>query len=250
MPLFGSTDPQAEAQAESLLREAIALEPGYAQALVQLSLVLWTRIAAGQLQDTAQARAEGLVLARRALAHCGDDADVLAMAGGRIALLANVQEGMALIEQALALNPNSVKVISTAAGHYAFAGQRAKALECAARAARINPLEGAVQRNWSAGLAHFVVGEYEPALPYFASAIRVLPHFAAVAALRYHTASLGLLGRIDEARAAATQLRAVMPELTVARARSHLDVDMNGIIGRAATDAFCEGLRRAGIPEG
>ncbi|MGA9865917.1 MAG: hypothetical protein WBQ75_05695 [Acetobacteraceae bacterium] len=45
-------------------------------------------------------------------------------------------------------------------------------------------------------------------------------------------------------------LRAIVPDLTIARARAHLEVDMHNVFRTpGVVDLFCEGLRRAGLPE-
>ena len=49
--------------------------------------------------------------------------------------------------------------------------------------------------------------------------------------------------------AAAVALELV-PDFTVARARHHIEFDMNNLFGKPADrEAFYEGLRRAGVPE-
>lgn len=176
-----------------------------------------------------------------------NDPEVLAHAGNALGMSHDLHAGIGLIEQALTLHPNSITGLTIGALLYSYTGQLAKVMDYVERAARLNPFEGAGWRNHAAAMAHFVNGQHERALEFIALALRAWPGNAS--ALRYRTACLGLLGRIDEARASAAQLRVIMPELTVTRARAHLDVDMNGIIGRAATDALCEGLRRAGVPE-
>ena len=60
----------------------------------------------------------------------------------------------------------------------------------------------------------------------------------------------GLLGRLEEARQTVQRLRELVPDFTIARARRHIEFDMNGLFGKPADRAaFYEGLRRAGVPE-
>jgi hypothetical protein len=68
--------------------------------------------------------------------------------------------------------------------------------------------------------------------------------------MRYKVASLGLLGRTDEARQAAEELLAASPDLTVRRARAHIEIGMNNVFKAPGfADAMCRGLRIAGLPE-
>ena len=71
-----------------------------------------------------------------------------------------------------------------------------------------------------------------------------------LAALRYKIASLGLLGRIEEGQLAVRQILAVTPELTVRRARAHIETGMNNVFKTPGfADAMCRGLRLAGLPD-
>ena len=49
------------------------------------------------------------------------------------------------------------------------------------------------------------------------------------ASLRYRAASLGLLGRLAEGRQAVQRLVELVPDFTIARARRHIESDMNNI---------------------
>jgi adenylate cyclase len=97
-------------------------------------------------------------------------------------------------------------------------------------------------------VAHFITGAYDAALEWSDKALRDQPRSAA--ALRYRAACLGLLGRLEEARQTVERLRELVPDFTIARARRHIEFDMNNLFGKSADrEAFYEGLRRAGVPE-
>ena len=237
------------ADSVALLRRAIALAPGYAPALVHLASAIWRQLSAGRLHDTASARVEIRALVTQALATGTSDPEVLAHAGYALGISHDLHAGIELVEQALALHPNSIDGLTQAAFLHAFAGDLAKVMDYVERAARLNPFEGIAVRNMAAAVVHFVHGQHAQVLDFTARALRANPGF--VTATRYRTASLGLLGRIDEARQSAQELLALVPHLTIASARRHLEVDMNNIHKVPGVgDAFCEGLRRAGIPEG
>jgi tetratricopeptide (TPR) repeat protein len=73
-------------------------------------------------------------------------------------------------------------------------------------------------------LASFVDGDYPSAIDATARALREYP--ANVTALRYRAAALALAGRTDEARRTVAQLLAVVPEMTIARCRRHVEIEM------------------------
>jgi hypothetical protein len=68
--------------------------------------------------------------------------------------------------------------------------------------------------------------------------------------LRYRAASLGLLGRLEEGRKVVQQLLTLAPDFTIARARQHVEFNMNNVFKTpGVADAIYEGLRRCGVPE-
>ena len=92
-------------------------------------------------------------------------------------------------------------------------------------------------------MACFVDGDYARCLDWTAETLREDPTMYAV--LRYRTAALALLGRLDEARNAVDQLLALNPEMTIARCRRHVEVEMKNPFKRpGVAEAYYEGLRR------
>ena len=248
LPGLETADRVQLAASEALLRRAIALAPDYAPALARLSNCIWRNIVQGWVPDTALARAEIGALVRHAVVTGRSDPEVLARAGNALGICHDQDAGIGLIEQALALHPNSSVGLTMGALLHAYTGQLAKVMDYIERAARLNPFEGVSERNHAAAIAHFANGQHERVLDFAALALRARPGY--VPALRYRTASLGLLGRIDEAQQSAQELRAAQPALTVASVRRHLEVDLNNAHKvPGAVDALCEGLRVAGIPE-
>ena len=97
-------------------------------------------------------------------------------------------------------------------------------------------------------LACFVDGDYKRVLDGTAQALREQP--TNVTALRYRTAALALLGRLDEARRTVERLLVVNPDVTISRCRRHIEVEMKNPFKRTGVvETYYEGLRRAGLPE-
>ena len=93
-----------------------------------------------------------------------------------------------------------------------------------------------------------MAGEFEAAAEWTAKALQERPNYAP--ALRYRAASLGLLGRVEEGRQVVQRLLELVPDYTIARARRHIEFDMNNIFKTpGVADSFYEGLRRSGVPE-
>ena len=97
-------------------------------------------------------------------------------------------------------------------------------------------------------LACFVDGDYVGVLEWSARSLRDRP--SSMPALRYRAAALALLGRIDEARQVVEQLLSFQPDMSIARCRRHIEVEMKNPFKRpGVAEAYYEGLRLAGLPE-
>lgn len=97
-------------------------------------------------------------------------------------------------------------------------------------------------------MTHFIADRYDAALEWSERTLQSMPGYTA--ALRYKAASLGLLGRIDEASQTTQELLAANPELSVARARAHTEIGMNNVFRTPGfAETMCRGLRLAGLPE-
>jgi adenylate cyclase len=131
---------------------------------------------------------------------------------------------------------------------YAYAGDKQSAIAQLERSVRLNPINRTVTFYLAYALAHFVAGEHEAAAEWMAKALQDVPNYAA--SLRYRAASLGLLGRLEEGRQVVQRLLVVVPDYTIARARRHIEFDMNNAFKTpGVADSFYEGLRRSGVPE-
>jgi TolB-like protein len=240
-------------EAVRLLRQAITIDPNYALGYAHLSAILWMMCSQGWVDRSDPTVADMLDLARTALTLDGEDPEVLIMVGSATALPGgDFNGGIAMINKAIALNPNSAVAFRTAGGLYARAGDSTRAFASFDQAERLDPLDygpsGYSRQHSGQIVAHFVTGAYDAALECCDKSLRDRPRSAAP--LRYRAACLGLLGRLEEARQTVQRLRELVPDFTIARARRHIEFDMNNLFGKPSDRAaFYEGLRRAGVPE-
>jgi len=123
-------------------------------------------------------------------------------------------------------------------------GEPEAAIERFARAMRLSPLDplGTGMRAGTAH-AHFLLGHYDEAASWAASALQDNPDFQA--GLRIGGASNAMLGRPEQAHKAVARLRQLNPALRVST--------LKNVLGpyRRAEDVlrYEEGLRQAGLPE-
>ena len=231
------------------MRKAIEIDPGYAPALAALASCHWSNVSQNWVDRANPAVKEMIHLARAALALDGNDPEVLHRTSVIIALPGGDLSGaIALINKSIELNPNSATARETAGLLYAYAGDKQSAIAQLERSVRLNPINRTVDFYFAYALAHFVAGEHEAAVEWTGRALQDVPNHAA--SLRYRAASLGLLGRLEEGRQVVQRLLELVPDYTIARARRHIEFDMNNVFKTpGVADSFYEGLRRSGVPE-
>jgi TolB-like protein len=237
-------------EAARLYRRAIANDPNYALAYALLARTLWITAAFQWKKPSKGELLEYVNLAKTAVRLGQNDPETLGIAAYIIALPGGeLVEGITIMDQAIAMNPNSTDLLAMSGTLRAFSGDTITAFQHVQEANRLSPLGVHVSfKTFGFYLACFVDGNYEGVLDGTAKALR--EHPGNITALRYRTAALALLGRLDEARQAVDQLLAANPEVTISRARRHIEVEMNNPFKRAGVvEAYYEGLRRAGLPE-
>jgi adenylate cyclase len=249
LPHLHSFTREGFAAAEPLLEKAITIEADYAFASAALAFCYYLPWQQGWTDRDRKPIAEIARLTQQAVEHAGDDAEALAWATILTAwTTGDVDGAWALADRAMSANPNCATAFFVAGQVAAYAGNPDKGLELLERSERLDPQDHAGRRFYAMALAHFIAGRYEKAAEFTARTLR--PNPSGISNLRLHAASLGLLGRIDEAREAAQRLLAISPDWTISRVRYFLEVvQSNPFRTPGVIDAICEGLRRAGLPE-
>jgi adenylate cyclase len=231
--------------AAGLLRRAVDLDPGYAMAYALMAEYLWGSSAQLRREPPDPMAIEAIRIARIALAIDGDDPEVLWRVAPAIASPgARLDEALAMVEKSLALNPNSAGALLAHARLLSYLGDTDTdtAIAQLQRATRLSPADVRPWRTeFDCSMAHFIAGRYDLALEWSEKALQSMPSY--LAALRYKIASLGLLGRIEEGQLAVREILAATPELTVRRARAHIEIGMNNVFKTPGfADAMCRGF--------
>ena len=229
-------------EAQRLLRQAIALDPGYIVATGTLARMHTFRFAQGWSKE---GDVEEAVRCARQVERSGrNDPSALSAAAHALAYLARDYEaGLAAAHRAFLLAPNSAVVLLSFGWMRAYSGEADAALELIGRAKRLSPVDP-VAFIFSAALsyAHFVAGRYDMAAQAARQAVRDRSSY--LVAQRLLAASLGQLGRAEEATETMRALLALTPGYTLADAVGHASMR-----DTATRDRFLNGLRRAGLPE-
>ena len=173
----------------------------------------------------------------------GPTPETLTAAGFAIGLVAHDYEtAMNAIDRALQINGTSAEAFRLGAVILGHAGRGERAIEYAERALRYSPLDPWIAHSYNAlGIAHCPAGNWEGVASACGKAIQANPRFSLPLVLQ--AAALCLLGREDEARAAARRVPELEPGFTVSGfVKSHT--------GRAEIwEPIGEALRRLGLPD-
>jgi adenylate cyclase len=229
--------------AEILLRRAIALDPGYADATAGLAECLVRMTVNGWVADKAASTTEACDLAARAVSLDPENAAVLAVAAWAYSTLGlRFEQSLELANRALALHPNSVHVRSFCGWVFNYFGESLKAIEQFEEARRLSPVDPkSYFPMLGLAAAHFFAGHFEDTVNITGRILTEVPTHNV--ARRYLAAALGHLGRIDEAKRVIADLLDAQPTSNQRTTRSSTFRDPR------MSKLYIEGLEKAGLPE-
>jgi TolB-like protein/class 3 adenylate cyclase len=234
-------------QAHGFFERALALDPGNVEALVATALVDCS-IGGSFLTDDRTARFAAAEAASIKALSVAPEFAVAHLALGIVHILTNhAAEGIAECEQALALDRNLAEAHACIGWAKFLLGRGAETEAQIHEALRLSPRDiGAFRWMMFVGIAKSQFGADAEAVVWLRRSIdanRNMPytHFNLAA-------TLALLGRLDEARAAARAGLALDPGFTIRRFQRNLSSDNPTYL--AGRERFYEGMRLAGVPEG
>jgi adenylate cyclase len=227
----------------ALLRQAVELDPGFGRAKALASFCHVIRAFQGWAGP--HDPADGVRLAREALAADRDDPTILQLAARTLVILDRDRgAALAMIQRALSLNPNSADAHQAAGYIYYFLGNGAAAVAHFERALRLSPLDPEMPYMLSGlGHAHLVAGRPEEALAAGEQAVRERPDWGP--AHRVVVTALAFLGRRAEAEAAVLRAQKLAP----ASARVFADRTRALYADQAYAEARIRAMRDVGLPE-
>jgi adenylate cyclase len=232
-------------EAIALLKRALAIDPNYAPAKAAIGWSRVHQISHGRDPVSEPDAEEAVVLARQALEAGKDDPDTLWMAAATLAIFTGeLRVAATAIDRALMLNPNSAHAWMVRGVVLGNLDQPDPAIEAFERAMRLSPLHRQ-RRNFTTGIAraHLVAGRYEETVDWAERTLCDEPGYRV--ALSTKAIACAHLDRIEEARAALSQLIEGQPGLTVARYRAF----WSRVFSPELMEVSLTGLRKAGLPE-
>lgn len=235
---------EAIEQALPMFYKAIELDGEFASAYGMAAWCHFWRKINGWMIDRPAEIAEGIRLARLAVALGRDDAVALTRGGHALSHLAGeIDGGIALLDRARLLNPNLAPAWFLGGILRALHGETDAAIEHLNHAVRLSPLDPEMFRmQVGMALAHFFAGHFDVAADWAEKALGNLPSLLPAATLVAASHALG--GRMDKAKWAMQRLQALDPSLRLATLKDWLPIQRPEDFAR-----FVDGLRLAGLPE-
>ncbi|CCV11877.1 winged helix-turn-helix domain-containing tetratricopeptide repeat protein [Mesorhizobium sp. STM 4661] len=232
--------PQGAAKGLPLLNQALAIEPTYALAHGFAAWAHQTLFVRGGMHP--ENHEKSIRHAHAAIEHGPGDAMALALAGFTIGLVEHdrrlADEAFA---QALALSASCAFVYVFGCVPVAYGGDPARAIDWCERAMRLSPLDAmSCVPQGIIGFGNFLSGRHEQAIAAGRRAVELNPGFSILHG--WLAAPLARLGRLDEAKAAATRLLSLDPHFTIGRWSAAVGIAPDII------DDVTDAMRMAGLP--
>jgi adenylate cyclase len=195
------------------IRQAIALDPGYALAKAFLSVTYVLRWIQGW--GAPGDPAKGLAVAREAIVQGSDDPSVLRWAGHTLGFWGDHDRAIALLEKAARLNVNGSQILSSLGWVKVYAcTDTERAIAHFERSIRLSPRDPEMASTLTGiAFAHLIAGHNEQALAFAQQSIDEGPQFTS--GHRAKITALIFLNREQEAKAAAKVLLTFDPQFTI-----------------------------------
>lgn len=233
--------PERVTRALVLLEHAIALEPDYALAHGNAAMCHHCLFLRAGLQELN--RAASIQHARTAIVHGQDDALALTLAGFSMGMDGHDRlAAFTALEAALAISPSSALTYILGSVILAWGGEADRAIEWSERGMRLSPLDSWAFAAFDAqAMGYFQRGRYDEAAQAAYRSVQTNPAHS-ITYLQL-AAALVKLGRLEEAKAAATRVLELHPAFRFSRQFSGVNC------APALAASLGDALRAAGLPE-
>ena len=246
--------PETHLAVRDCLERVTEAEPDYVEGLAWLSYIYAEQFHHRWNDPDGEydSRVRALRTAERAVAL--DDSNQLAHAYLGIAALfsGDAERGIAEMHRAIELNPNTPLVLTLIAWYLALQGEFDTAVPMAKRARELVP-HPPVFVDFPLLVDHYVHGRYERALVHSKAGVVGAGQFPEPLIL---AATLGQLGRVDEAAAALDELRTLWGDVCEQAGYDGLEIDSlrrelieRWVFSESFTDQLIEGLENAGLKD-
>ena len=229
---------ETNAQAKKLLEEAIALDPEYPGPYIGLAKTYAMDVFLGKTVSSEQSLARAFEFAQKAISLDNTNGAAYSVLSWLYATKRQYEKAIAESERAVSLNPNSAESYMRLGVVLAYAGRAEEGIPYMQNALRLNPFPSC---NYFNNLATIYreSGHYEKAIEASKKTLQCEPNTQ----MPYITLAISYirLGREEEARAAAAEIRRINPKFSRESYAKILPFP------QPIADRVIEDLRKAGL---
>jgi adenylate cyclase len=243
--VINALDARTFPQALTYFNRAMAEDPSFAMPVAWAARWHSLYVGQGWSPSPDEDRSKAVELAARAIDLDGTNALALATYGHlRSFLFHDYDSALTYFDRALTACPSHSIAWMLSVSTLSYVGRTEQAVRHGERALRLSPLDNSLFMYYSSmTLAHYAAGSYEEAVKWGRMSMNENPLYTSN--LRYLSAALVALDRVDEARALAMNLMRQEPNFRVGAygktRQPFRDPELGG--------KYLEHLRRAGLPE-
>jgi TolB-like protein len=240
-PDVDSGMPAQVTKALVLLGRALALDPAYALAYANAAMCHHCLFLRSGLRE--EDRLASVSYAEAAIARGRDDPQALTLAGFSIGMDGHDRAAAFIaLEAALAISPSSALTYILGSVILAWGGEAERAIEWSERGMRLSPLDPRAFAAYDAqALGHFHLGRYDNAARAAYKSVHANPAHS-ITYVQLAAALVGL-GRLEEAKAAASKVLELHPTFRYSRQFAGVDC------APALAASMGEALRAVDLPE-
>ena len=236
-------------QVEGLRREALALEPNNANAMVGLANCLAAQVGnfGHQMDDKVNEDkfVEARDLALKAQQIDPDNPGIYLPLAAYAEHRGDWEGGLRAMESRLLLEPKNPMAYNSLAVRLYLAGEFKRSIDLLTQAINLNPKHATDLMSTGMGRAYFALGDNDAAIGWLLKSLQQNPAFAYTHA--YLAMAYALKGDDDKARAAAAEVRRLAPTLTLSMFEP--DLSQPAAYKVLHESKLAPAWRKAGLPE-
>jgi DNA-binding SARP family transcriptional activator/TolB-like protein/Flp pilus assembly protein TadD len=243
IPLIYSMERNKFQQAGQLIQRALAIEPDNSMAVTLLAYWHLWHVGQGWTTDSARTLSTVETLCLRAMELDPENSEAMGIYAYTLAWKREFDRAVQIFDRSLRLNPNLAYIWALSAAVYSYIGEPQNALSRLARYRDLAPLDPYYAFFENAfTIAYTFKHDYERAVVVGRRVVKANPEF--INGYKPLIASLGHLGRRQEAAPYVQKLLSLEPDFTIAKFRKAYPFKL--VEDR---DNYCKGLLLAGIPK-